>query len=85
MPLVAMAERLIDVKNVTIQHMSTIKNAFIAPAMPTIHDRRMKNNTPKIFCIHGRNTPRIIPSFAGGFVFPTESLSSAFGPGVVGL
>lgn len=46
------------------QHIKTIQKASIAPAIPTIHVRRTNSKTPKIFCIHGKYTPRIVPRFA---------------------
>ena len=41
-----------------------MKKLCKTPAVPTIHDKRMKRITPKIFCIHGRYTPTNVPSLA---------------------
>lgn len=38
----------------TLQHNNTTPNASIIPAVPTIHGKRIKNSTPKMFCKHGK-------------------------------
>ena len=49
------------------QQMKTIRNPSSQPAMPTTHTRRMKRITPKMFWMHGKYTPKIVPSFCFGW------------------
>lgn len=47
----------------TQQHVKTMQKPQTAPAVPTTHVKRMNNITPKIFCIHGKNTPINVPGY----------------------
>lgn len=56
--------------------MNTMVKARTAPAVPTIHGIRMKRMTPKMFWMHGRNTPSRVPSLATGLDFLASSSSA---------
>lgn len=58
---IIMITRRVSIILTTQQHVSTIKNPQIAPAVPTTHVKRMNNITPNIFWIHGKNTPISVP------------------------
>lgn len=42
--------------------MLTSPSVTPTPACPTIHERRRNRMMPRMFCMHGRNTPMSVPS-----------------------
>jgi len=64
--LVAMAEREREVRNVEVTHISTMAVVWIVPAWAVMKGRRRKRITPRMFCMQGRYTPNIVPSWGEG-------------------
>jgi hypothetical protein len=50
------------VSSVDAQHMLTSASVTPTPACPTIHESRRNKMMPRMFCMHGRNTPMRVPS-----------------------
>lgn len=62
---VNMSKSILNDKTLTHeQHIKIISEAWMKPAVPTIHEALINNITPNMFCTHGKKTPRTVPSLA---------------------